>query len=152
AKKSALYAQRNTTINLRASDPEGYVKGTVAYLRGQEALAKEYAELPHAAVGLRGEIGNQYLDLGHYVRFRMKRGAQAIELYDAARANGNGLGALAVADTYQFDLRDKAQALARYRAMLNEQRRAPQSQNEMEAAIAQFAKAWLTHQVAYLES
>lgn len=150
AKKGALDAQRTAVRSLKDSSPEAYLKGAIDYLRAQERLVQEYPELPHAAVGLRGDIGNEYLNLGHFARFRMKRPNQAIELYEAGRKSGNGLAALALPDTYQFDLRNKAQALARYRGLLDEQRRAPQPSNETEAGLLQFAKAWLAHQVDYL--
>jgi hypothetical protein len=72
-----------------------------------------------------------------------------LELYEAARRNGLGRGAFAQADLLQFDLGDKAAALARYRAMLAAGG-APGSSNEMEAAMEQFARAWLAHQIDYL--
>ena len=152
AKKSALYAQRAALRKLKESAPKAYLKGYVDYLQAQAKLVQAYPDLPHASVGLRDEIANEYLSLGHFARFKLKRLDQALELYEAGRDGGSALGAFAIADTYQFDLRDKAQALARYRAMLEQQRRAPQPSNEMEAGLSQFTKAWLAHQVEYLAS
>ena len=150
ARKSALYAQRTAAQRLKDSAPQAYLKGYADYLQAQERLVQAYPDLPHAAVGLRGDIANEYLDLGHFARFKLKRVDRALELYEASRSSGNLLGAFAVADTYQFDLRDKAQALARYRDLLAEQRRTPQPSNEIEAGLSEFMKAWLVHQVEYL--
>jgi hypothetical protein len=152
AKKSALYAQRAAARQLKESAPQAYLRSYVEYLEAQERLVKAYPELPHAAVGLRGEVGNDYLNLGHFARFKLKRAGEALKLYEAGARNGLPLAAFAVADTYQFDLRDKAQALARYRALLEGQRGKALPSNEIEAAIARFASAWLRHQVDYLAS
>lgn len=150
ARKSALYAQRTAAQKLKRSAPESYLNSYLDYLQAQDRLVQAYPDLPPAAVGLRGEIANEYLALGHFARFKLKRANQAIELYEAGARSGLALAAFAVADTYQFDLRDKAQALARYRGLLEEQRRAPRSGNDLEAGISQFASAWLAHQVDYL--
>jgi hypothetical protein len=150
AKRQALGAQRTAASELRTS-PGAYIKASREHLAAEERLAAEYRDLPQAAVGLRSEVGNRYLELGHLARFKLKQPKEALELYEAAKRNGNGLGALAVADMYQFDLDDRAQAIVRYAAMRDEKQGADQTHNDMEAALGRFARAWLAHQVAYIE-
>lgn len=150
AKSQALGAQRMAAEKLRES-PDAYIKASREHLVAAERLVEEYRDLPPAAVGLKGEVGNKYLELGHLARFKLKQPARALELYEAGRRNDSGLAALAIADTYQFDLADRARALARYRAMQADKPSARQTYNDMEASIGQFAQAWLSHQVEYLE-
>jgi hypothetical protein len=149
-KRQALGAQRAEAEKLRGS-PEGYIKASREYLSAAEGLVQEYRDLPPAAVGFKGEVANGYLELGHLARFKLKQTPQALELYEGARRNGNGLGALAIADTYQFDLGDRATALQRFAAMRDEKPAGEPSSNDIEAALGEFARAWLTHQIAYLE-
>ena len=151
AKSQALGAQRMAADKLRESSPDAYIKASREYLAAAERLVEEYRDLPPAAVGLKGEVGSKYLELGHLARFKLKQTARALELYEAGRRSGNGLATLAIADTYQFNLGDRAQALQRYRAMLDDKQPGRQTYNDTEASIGQFAQSWLSHQVDFLE-
>jgi len=147
-----INASRAQVRELRESDPDKYVAAVLEEIGARGRLAAEYADLP-ASRGLQAELATQYLQLGNFVRFRMKRAPQALELYtESARAGGPG--ELASADTYQFDLRDNARAIASYERQLEQYRRAPppSSGNEMEAGLANWLKLWLEHQVQYLRT
>lgn len=151
ARKAPFDAQRNALHRLREADPERYLASMLEELRRVEPLVAEYADLPVVA-GLRSEIGDEYLRLGHLARFRLKQPERSLELYAQAGRNGSPLGALGVADTCQFDLRDKARALAEFRRMLEAARQAKAPANRSEAALAEWARHWLDHQVRFLET
>src|SRR5205823_8958042 len=110
AKRGALYATKNALPALKDS-PEQYVAGYLAYLNSQERLAEEYADLP-TVVGLRGDIGRDYFILANLVRFRLKQPVKAIGFYGMVQKVDPMalMAALAVADTYQFDVHDPAKA------------------------------------------
>ncbi|MBC8023040.1 MAG: hypothetical protein H7Y14_07970 [Burkholderiales bacterium] len=134
---------------LRDSHPERYVEAVSARLRALERLAEEYRDQP-AVVGTRGDIAEGYLGLGNFLRFRMKRPREAVEQFAAAERNGHGLAIFAAADTYQFDLRDKARALAEYRRNLAKIRAIPVDSRPEEALFLKWASRWLEHQAEYL--
>jgi hypothetical protein len=151
AKRSPLYVTRNSLQKLKDTQPEQYVTGFLDFLKSEERLAQDYADLPTAA-GMRTEMSNDYLNLGHLLRFKLRQTARAFELYASSRRLGNEMAAFAVADAYQFDMRDKAKALAEYQRMLEQVQRAPASVNDMEAGLANWMKSWLTHQIKYLKT
>lgn len=109
-RRDALVKANEPALKLRDSDPAGYVAGMRTYLVGLEDLASDQDKQP-GVTGARGDIGTGYQELGHFVRFNMKRPKDALELYMAAKRNGAGLGDFAVADTLQFGLRDSKRAL-----------------------------------------
>src|SRR2546426_3366461 len=114
AKKRQLYATKTALLKLKEEQPGQYVALYLDYLKSQERLAMEYADLG-PVVGLRNEISNDYLRLGHVVRFKLKQANKAIELYAAGEKVEDSLApAFAAADAYQFDLHDKAKALKEY--------------------------------------
>ena len=150
-KKAALYASRNDTQKLKDRSPEPYVVATLDFLQNQDRLAREYSDLGHA-VGLRGEVGQGYLDLAGLVRFRLKQPDRAIELYARAEQLGTGMASFSIADTYQFDLRDTVKALEGYQRLLQELQHTSTSDNDIGAGFAAWAKAWLTHQIDYVKT
>jgi hypothetical protein len=139
------------TRKLRDSDPDRYVAGMRTYLGGLEELAREYEKQP-GAIGARGDIASDYLELGHFVRFTRKRPKEALELYAAAQRNGDRLGDFAVADTVQFDLREPKRALEEYRKLSGAVASARPARNPKEANMNRWAQSWLAAQVQYLES
>ncbi len=151
ARKAPLSLAVQRARGFARTDAERYVREMPGALDALAKLADEYADLPQANVGLRGEIANEYLALGHAARLRLHRPQQAIVFYQVARRNRLGTGAFAVADTQQFDLHDRAAALATYRTLLEENRSAALPANDMEAGLAQWARRWLQAQVAFLE-
>lgn len=151
ARRAAIEAQGRPDMLLRSADPAKYLAAARARLAALEALQREYPDVPHPAAGLRSDFGPAYLDLAHLARFRLSQHAVAIEMYEAAWRHGNPLGRLGIADMAQFDLRDRARALREYRGMLRDLEAAgPRAAQE--AAAAAWARRWLSHQVAYLET
>jgi hypothetical protein len=151
AKQSVLYATRNALQQRKDTQSEQYVAASLDYLKSAERLAQDYADLPTSVV-LRNDMGNYYLSLGNLVRFKLKQTERAIEFYRSAQRLGIQFAAFAVADTYQFDLRDKARALAEYQRLLEQQQHTTGSSNDMEAGFANWARNWLVHQIEYLKT
>jgi DNA-binding beta-propeller fold protein YncE/tetratricopeptide (TPR) repeat protein len=151
AKQSVLYATRNALQQGKDAQSEQYVAASLGYLRKAEQLAQNYTDLPTSVV-LRNDMGSYYLSLGNLVRFKLKQTERALELYASAQRLGDRFAAFAIADTYQFDLRDKAKALAEYQRLLEQQRHTTGSSNDMDAGLANWARTWLVHQIEYLKT
>jgi hypothetical protein len=101
---------------------------------------------------MQGEIGMAWLQLGNFVRFRLKDPRRAIQVYGEAERAGQGLAVFAQGDTWQFDLRDKPRALGEYRRNLEQFRGAQAKGGSGEAAFFEWGRRWLAHQVEWLES
>jgi hypothetical protein len=121
-----------------------------AALAEDSRLATEYAD-QFAAKYLREKIAAEYLEIGHVVRFRMKRPAEALDEYAESERFGGKLGGLGIADTRQHELRDKAGAIAQYRKLLAELSAQPETRGD-EQALGRWMIRWLQAQVRYLES
>jgi hypothetical protein len=150
-RREALVKAKEQALKLRGSDPAGYVAGMRTYLAGLEEIASDQDKQP-GVTGARGDIGTEYMELGHFVRFNMKRPKDALELYVAAQRNENRLGDFAVADTLQFDLREPKRALEEYRKMSVAVAAARPARTPMEANMNLWVRSWLAAQVQYLES
>lgn len=148
-RRDTLSKGRAEAQKLRATDPEKYVVAMRDYLAALERLVDEYRQLP-TATGAHNDIAWDYLDLGHFVRFRMKRPREALDLYAASQRSDGRLGGYAVADTLQFDLRERERALAEYRKLQVEASKASAKGGREEQAIAHWAQRWLAAQVHYL--
>jgi len=151
AKKLAQNAKKTKVQELKDGPAEKYIAAHVEFLNSQERLAQEYSDLRHA-VGLRSEIGNEYLILGNLFRFPLKQPDKAIELYTKAEQLGGGIASFFIADAYEFDLRDTPKALEVYQRMLQQMRKAPAYYSDAEASFAKWGQAWLTHQIEYLRT
>lgn len=153
ARHNALVKAGEATRKLRESDPDRYVAGMREYLAGLESLALEYEKQP-GAVAARGDIATDYLELAHFVRFKLKRPREALQLYVAAQRNGDRLGDFAVADTLQFDLRDSSRALEEYRKLSAALAAAPTAPRTrpLDHSITRWARRWLDAQIQYLET
>ncbi len=77
---------------------------------------------------------------------------QAIEHYLAAVGFGLSLAQSEAAETWQFDLGDKARAIAGYQGALLAARRMRSTSRENERAFAIIQTRWLEHQLRYLRT
>ncbi len=150
-RRGTLSRGRTEAQKLRASDPEKYVVAMREYLAALVRLVDEYRQLP-AATGARNDIAWDYLDLGHFVRFRLKRPRESLDLYAGSQRAGGKLGGYGLADTLQFDLRDPQRALAEYRKLLEEASPAAVQAGLMDPAVAAWARRWLDAQIRHLSS
>ena len=149
------YALRPTERQIRKQldvDPKRYVSEYRAYLEKLEKLLAEYSDSVDDY-----PVGVQYFELGTLVRFKLRRPAEAAALYEKSARNGHGLGQIAAADTYQFDLREKASAAKAYQRALDSLRQptAPKVFNPYRpdtTTLNTWLDAWLPHEVRYLNS
>ena len=147
---AAIEKAKSEARLLRGSDPARYRTAMHAALADDRRLLAEYAGL-HAAKYFRDRIAADYLELGHVVRFRMKRPAEAMAEYAESERFGARLGGLAIADTRQHELRDKAGAIAQYRKLAGELSAEGGQQGEQEA-LRRWMIRWLQAQERYLVS
>ena len=153
AQRSELERESADLRKLRQSEPERYVAAMKAQLAKQEKFIRDN----RGVLGNFGpqeelkSLGMQYLVLGHYVRFRLKRPRDALDLYEAAQRDGMVAGGFAIGDTWQHDLRDPQRAATEYRSFLSEIRQMPRREGREEEALLRWADRWVQAQVAYLE-
>lgn len=147
--RAALNKLRNAAYLLKSGPPGPYVAALSAYTERAQQLAAQYAELPLARA-LRDELATDLIGLGDFHRFTLHQAQAAIACYRSAEQFGSG-ASFAIADTYQFDLHDKARALEKYQHILAA-RPAAVSKNTVAGAVAQWTATWMRHQIAYLQS
>jgi hypothetical protein len=153
AERSDLEREQGDLAKLRKSEPERYVTAMKAQLAKREKFVRDN----RGVLGSFGPqqdlqaIGMQYLVLGHYVRFRLKRPRDALELYAAAQRDEMIAGGFAIGDTWQHDLSDPKRAATEYRNFLGEIRQMPRRSQREEEALLRWADRWVQAQVAYLE-
>ena len=151
--RSDLDRQVTELKKLRATDPERYVKEMKAQLAKNEKYIRDKSGVlgTYRPQDELRAVGLQYLTLGHFVRFRLKRPRDALELYAAAQRDDMIGGGFAIGDTWQHDLRDPKRAAAEYKEFLVAVRRAPRSSQQEEQAVLKWADRWVTSQLAYLD-
>ena len=114
-KRDALGPTPPQIRTVRESDPRRYAREYRRYLEQLEQLAAEYPDQAELT-----PLATEYFGLGLFVRFTLKHPAEAVEVYSRAARYGHPLGHIAVADTYQFDLRDNGKAADSYQRALDE--------------------------------
>jgi len=151
--RSELEREQADLSKLKASNPEAYVTAMKVQLAKNEKHVLDNR-------GIFGSfrppdelrsIGMQYLTLGHFVRFRLKRPREALDLYAAAQCDDMVAGGFAIGDTWQHDLKDPKRAAAEYRSFLGAIRQMPRHSQADEEALLKWADRWVNAQVAYLE-
>jgi hypothetical protein len=80
----------------------------------------------------------------------MKSPADAMELYEGARRNGSRFAGLAIADAWQFDMKDPKRAIAEYRKILASLPAMPVAGDEA-SNFAPWARRWVESQIRFLE-
>ena len=116
---------KNTATPLKESDPDKYVAEMLRYCADLERLNREYADLRPAMLRW-DQLITEYTWLGTYYRFARRNPEKAIEFYrraasitipsaSASPALPSLIATTLAADTMQFDLKNKAGAVAQYR-------------------------------------
>ncbi len=135
---------------LKESNPQAYVMAVREYLAATEKLGADYPDSRSAKFAVELALRENSMELAHYVRFRQKKPREALDLYAAAEAHGQMFAALAIADTWQYDLGDKQRALAEYKKMVA---RAPSREDagkNENLALQAWGQRWLAAQIDYL--
>ncbi|MEP7156719.1 MAG: hypothetical protein ABI905_13150 [Betaproteobacteria bacterium] len=149
-KLSVLQSAKNAGQQEKGRSPEQYIKSALESADGFARLTAEFNDLPESK-NQQDEIARQYLSAGNVARFSLRQPARALEYFAKAEAHGLGLATLAAADTYQFDLHDKARAIIEYQRMLD---RKPEfnSSNDVEVSLMNWGRKWLGHQIEFLKT
>jgi hypothetical protein len=157
---AALFMQRRGTLapsdaqlaELRKGDPRGYAEARSRRLAQELEIA---AEIRDSRVDYQVAMG--YRDLGLHVRFALKDPKAALPFLEQAARGLDLMGQVALADTYQLALNDKAYALRAYRLAL-ETASAPQGVRDftpyaqLDSPMNRFWREWLAAEIAFLET
>ena len=107
---------RSEASAARAGDPARGFDALRALALRQEVLARENgidARAPYG--GVAADLARQFHDLADFARFRLGRPGDAVALYESAERWGFPYAALPIADTQEWDLRNRDAALLTYR-------------------------------------
>jgi hypothetical protein len=150
--REAIFPGPNQISMLKASDQRRYVGEYAVYLAKLEVLA---AKLGNELNG--NNIGADYFRLGVFVRFRMRDVAQALVLFAKSAHYRYALGQIAVADTYQFEMRDSARAAQAYQLALDDARKPAQPGAIQPYSLGgvpmnDWFRSWLAQEIEYLKA
>jgi hypothetical protein len=149
-RRAPIARAKNEAYRLKESDPSAYFAAMLKQARSLEALAIEYDDKPRVpGGGVPGDLEREFTELGDFARFRLRRPREALELYAAAERWGGQLGAFARADTLQFDLKDRAGALAIWKGFLA-RFNVPHATDPQTEEFEKWVRRWLEAQVAWL--
>lgn len=150
ARRDALQPNAREIAILQVSDLPRYVDEQARFLAKQEAIAAELAD-----EGVDYEIASAYARLGTLTRFRLRDTRRALPFLEKAAKGRDLIGQVALADAYEIELHDKANALRAYELALrtaSETGRRITPYARPGDAMNEFWKAWLAAEIAYLRS
>jgi hypothetical protein len=130
---STLDRQATQISALRQSNPVEYLRQKLDNIAKHQALAQKYKG-SYDAGHIETELPRQYAELADLARYRLADPRRAIELYQRAASPSGRDTAVDIADTYQFDLNDRANALKAYRQAI-ERLRATQGSAQGESTV-----------------
>jgi hypothetical protein len=141
---------------LRKTEAERYAREYAAYIDQLEQAATNPKLDRHHT--LDQDLARHCGRLGTFLRFTLKRPAQAVRFYQrAAAAISRSDGSewvlqIAVADTYRFDLHDDARAIASYQDAASVLTRMPQQGHGDAPELRLALSKWLEHEIAFLKT
>ena len=144
---NALVPSNAEIYALRDSDPPRYVRLQRERYVEEEAIARE---LGFDAVAY--TIFANHRNLGLYIRFRMNDPKAALPDLERAASGNDLMGQLALADTYQLDLRDKPNALRALRLARDTAASGKGEYGAVGGASQAFWTAWLDAEIAYVQA
>jgi len=146
-KIEALSPIRAIALKFLKTSPEKYFAEYRRYLYLKRRAVENYGDAT-----MRNELANEYIALADMGRYRLRKPNTAILLYDQAQRLGMPLAAVAIADTFRFDLRNNAKAIEHYQRALTEARRIPSPTNQVDTAFMQWISKWVTEELNYLNT
>jgi hypothetical protein len=134
---------------LKGGDPRAYFDAKRAHLAKLDAIVVEMAD---ESIGY--QVGVDYLMLGLHARFKLRDARMAAELLEKSAAYHVAMGQVALADTYQVALGDRAAAIRAYEVALAESRRPTEGRPfRPYAGIGHpqntFWQGWLAHELEF---
>ena len=151
-KRDAVTPNASQITPLRNTAPRRYVEELAAYLERLEAAGEEFR-----SEDVDYEIAGQYANLGVFARFQLRDPALAARLLEKAAKGRSLIGQVVLADTYQLELHDKAQALRAYQLALDTASE-PKGARLFTPyarpgdAMNEFWKDWLAQEIAFLRT
>ncbi len=149
-RRDALVPGAAQIAPLARSDLPRYVEEQARYLGKQEEIAAQLAD-----EGVDYDIASAYGRLGAMTRFRLRDPSRAVGFLEKAAKGRDLYGQVALADTYQLELRDKPNALRAYELALHtasERGRRFTPYARPGDAMNEFWKAWLAQEIEFLRT
>jgi hypothetical protein len=149
ARLAALQRVLSEASKLRDSSPEEYVRADQDYLESCEAFTANHPAEMERHYECKN-LAPHYRSLANFVRFRLHQPAHAITLYARLEAMAPGNGWPGIADTYEFDLHDKAQAIAAYRHIVSQLEAAPERMSGEDVSLSPLLLTAYRQEIDYL--
>lgn len=151
-KRDALVPNATQLEALKRSSPRQYALEYAKHLAEQDRLAAESGD---ATVGY--HVGIAHFHFGMFTRFRLRDPKAAVASFEKSARYRYALGQLALADTYQLELRDNAAAVRAYQAALDEARKPTEKQPFVPYTVSgsrtnQWWQAWLAQEIEFLRT
>jgi hypothetical protein len=150
AKRDALQPNGSSIAPLMKTDPARYVDEEAQFLDKQRSIA---AQLGDERVEY--EVASAYGRLGAFTRFQFGDARRSVAFFELGAKGRDLVSQVALGDTYQLALNDKANAIRAYRDALttaSETGRAITPYATPGSPMNEFWKAWLSNEVAFLVS
>ena len=116
-RRASLAAAAIRIEALKGENLRLYASEQAKYLARLDEIAREIGD-----DGVAYDVAGMYFQLGMLVRFKLREPREAAALFTKAADAHLAMAQVALADTYQFDLADRAAALAAYERALAEAR------------------------------
>lgn len=150
-KRDALVPQAALIEPLKKSAPRQYVEQQARYLEQLDAIAAETGDEGAYQVAV------EYGRLGLFTRFLLREPALAMRFLEKSAKGHDLIGQVALADTFQFEMRDTAAAIRAYQqALATASEPKPRGRNvpygQPGTSMNEFWKAWLAEEIEYLRT
>jgi len=137
---------------MRGESPRMYADQQAKYLARLDEIAREIGD-----EGVAYDVAGQYFALGMMVRFQLREPREAVTYFEKAAADHLAMAQVALADTYQLELKDRNAALAAYERALAEATSQPKERlffpySPQGNRMNDFWRAWLAQEVEFVRT
>jgi tetratricopeptide (TPR) repeat protein len=137
---------------MRGESPRMYADQQAKYLARLDEIAREIGD-----EGVAYDVAGQYFALGMMVRFQLREPREAVTYFEKAAAYHLAMAQVALADTYQLELKDRNAALAAYERALAEATSQPKARlffpySPQGNRMNDFWRAWLAQEVEFVRT
>jgi tetratricopeptide (TPR) repeat protein len=137
---------------MRSESPRIYADQQAKYLARLDEIAREIGD-----EGVFYDVAGHYFALGMMVRFQLREPREAVTYFEKAAAYHLAMAQVALADTYQLELKDRNAALAAYERALAEATSQPKARlffpySPRGNRMNDFWRAWLAQEVEFVRT
>jgi hypothetical protein len=137
---------------MRSESPRIYADQQAKYLARLDEIAREIGD-----DGVFYDVAGHYFALGMMVRFQLREPREAVTYFEKAAAYHLAMAQVALADTYQLELKDRNAALAAYERALAEATSQPKARlffpySPRGNRMNDFWRAWLAQEVEFVHT